>query len=242
MLFAGDQDLICNHVGMEYLIDALEWNGQAGFGDAKAQGWSVNGTDAGTWTEARNLTYVKVFNASHMVPYDVPHVTHDMILRFMDVDFSALTGGTAQIASNVGVDFKPSFKPIVNEDKPQTGTTVPGIAKTPEQDKAMWEAYYNAGSAALVLVLIALAIGIFFWIRSKRRRRQGVKIEADYNEENIPLNSHQPSSPTSNGHRFNDDDEYRRRAKGKERADLNAEGEPIFDVGESDEEDDVRKT
>ena len=28
--------------------------------DAKTQGWSVNGSDAGTWVEARNLTYVKV--------------------------------------------------------------------------------------------------------------------------------------------------------------------------------------
>lgn len=74
-----------------------------------------------------------------MVPYDLPHVTHDMILRFMGVDFSALTGGSAQIASNVGVDFKPSFQPVVNENKLQSGTTVPGIAKTPEQDKAMWE-------------------------------------------------------------------------------------------------------
>lgn len=74
-----------------------------------------------------------------MVPYDRPHVTHDMILRFMGVDFSALTGGSAQIPSNVGVDFKPSFQPVVDENKPQSGTTVPGIVKTPEQDKAMWE-------------------------------------------------------------------------------------------------------
>ena len=55
-------------------------------------------------------------------------------------------------------------------------------------------------------------------------------------EESIPLNSHRPPSP--NGHRFDDDysDEYRRRAKGKERAEPTAEGEPIFNVG-SDEED-----
>lgn len=74
-----------------------------------------------------------------MVPYDKPHVTHDMILRFMGVDFSALTGGTAQIPSNVGLDFKPSFKPVLDEKMPQSGTVTPGKAKTPEQDKAMWE-------------------------------------------------------------------------------------------------------
>jgi carboxypeptidase D len=32
LLFAGDQDLICNHLGIEMLIDALDWNGQVGLG------------------------------------------------------------------------------------------------------------------------------------------------------------------------------------------------------------------
>lgn len=81
----------------------------------------------------------KIFNASHMAPYDVPHVTHDMILRFMNVDFSAITQGSAQISSNVGLDFKPSFKPIVDENMPQKGTIVPGLVNSAEQDKAKWE-------------------------------------------------------------------------------------------------------
>jgi len=240
LLFVGDQDLICNSLGMEMLVDALEWGNQTGLGDAKPQGWSVNGSDAGTWVDARNLTYVKIFNASHMVPYDKPHVTHDMILRFMGVDFSALTGGTAQIPSNVGLDFKPSFKPVLDEKMPQSGTIAPGKAKTPEQDKAMWEAYYNAGSAALVLVLIALAVGLFFWIRSRRQQRQAVHIGRDDAEENIPLNSHRAPSP--NGHPFEDEDaSYRRKAKGKGRAVMENNGESIFHVGDSDGEDDVGK-
>jgi len=236
MLYAGDQDLMCNHLGIEMMINALEWNGQTGLGDVKTQGWSVNGSDAGTWVESRNLTYVKIFNASHMVPYDVPHVSHDMILRFMGVDFSAITGGSAQISSNVGLDFKPSFKPVIDENKPETGTIIPGIAKTPEQDKAMWEAYYNAGSAALVLVLIALAIGILFWLRSRPRQKHNVQFgRSDYIDEVIPLRSNRAASP--NGHGQDDDtDDYRRR-KGKGRAQLNAVGEPIFNVGDSDGED-----
>ena len=32
LLFAGDQDLICNYVGMEALIKALTWNGETGLG------------------------------------------------------------------------------------------------------------------------------------------------------------------------------------------------------------------
>ena len=32
LLFAGDQDLICNYVGIENLIQAMTWNGATGLG------------------------------------------------------------------------------------------------------------------------------------------------------------------------------------------------------------------
>lgn len=32
MLFAGDQDFICNYVGQEALIQAMAWNGATGLG------------------------------------------------------------------------------------------------------------------------------------------------------------------------------------------------------------------
>ena len=62
MLFAGDQDLICNYVGIEALISALTWNGGTGLGTVQTQSWTVDGTPAGTWVTSRNLTYVKVGN------------------------------------------------------------------------------------------------------------------------------------------------------------------------------------
>lgn len=158
MLFAGDQDLICNYVGIEALISVLTWNGGTGLGKVQTQSWTVDGTPAGTWVTSRNLTYVKVwnvppvplthlltpaydlpnaqiFNASHMAPYDNPGVTHDMILRFMGVNFSSIADGSARIPSSVGDDVKPVFVP---ED--QKSTTPPAsTGKSPEQDKAMWE-------------------------------------------------------------------------------------------------------
>lgn len=30
LLFAGDQDYICNHMGIEKLIDRMAWNGEKG--------------------------------------------------------------------------------------------------------------------------------------------------------------------------------------------------------------------
>ena len=60
LLFAGDQDLICNYVGIEALISALTWNGGTGLGTVQTQSWTVGGTPAGTWVTSRGLTYVKV--------------------------------------------------------------------------------------------------------------------------------------------------------------------------------------
>ena len=72
-----------------------------------------------------------------MVPYDVPHVAHDMILRFMGMNFSAITDGSARIPSKVGDDEKP-IPTTIDGDKDANSNPVP-TGKTPEQDKAMWE-------------------------------------------------------------------------------------------------------
>ena len=81
-------------------------------------------------------------------------------------------------------------------------------------------AYYNAGSAALVLVLIALAIGTFLLCR-KRRRTSRANIAMT--EEAIPLNQTVIDPRLENGN-----DDY----KGKGRA---HEDPAIFDVGSDDE-------
>ena len=70
-----------------------------------------------------------------MAGYDVPNVAHDMILRFMGVNFTALTDGSVRIPSAVGADTKPL--PALLDDP--AATPAPGSAKTPEQDKARWE-------------------------------------------------------------------------------------------------------
>ncbi|PFH50137.1 hypothetical protein AMATHDRAFT_41047 [Amanita thiersii Skay4041] len=186
LIFAGDQDLICNYVGLEAMISAMTWNGATGLGTVQTQSWNVNNDRAGTWVESRNLTYAKIFNASHMAPFDSPHITHDMMLRFMGVNFSAIVDGSARIPSSLGDKTKPVF--IATNSAQPTGPPISG--KTPEQDKAMWEAYYNAGSAALVLVLIFLGIGVFLWCRV---RRNGVRLPVNKGdgeeEESIPLTS-----------------------------------------------------
>ncbi|KAM5534812.1 hypothetical protein V8D89_011528 [Ganoderma adspersum] len=229
MLFVGDQDLICNYVGVESMIQAMHWNGETGLGKVETLSWMVGGKAAGTWVTSRNLTYTKIFDASHMVGFDVPHIAHDMILRFIGVNFTAITDGSARIPSSVGGTAKPL--PVL-EDAPTP--TPPVSTKTPEQDKAMWEAYYNAGSAALVLILIAVLVGVFFWWRRRGgvagSRLHGLPVDSTA-EESIPLNA--------TLHDDHNDGGFRTR-KGKERAGTLPDNEAIFDVG--DDEDDERRS
>lgn len=136
----------CSHNTRERLIVWLSKTVQT-------QSYTVDSQPAGTWVTSRNLTYVKVsllhllfvpapkslvfqlFNASHMAPFDIPHITHDMMLRFMGVNFSYVLDGTGRIPSAVGTDVKPLF---LEEHDASAGSGTPA-AKTPQQNKAMWE-------------------------------------------------------------------------------------------------------
>lgn len=105
-------------------------------------------------------------------------------------------------------------------------------------------AYYNAGSAALVLVFIALAIGGFFWWRRFKSRRAGGMLNSPRAEggfdESIPLtqngDSHYADVDRSDGYDSRED--LSRSRKGKERATEATPQETIFRVDdeESDEE------
>jgi len=238
LLFVGDQDLICNYIGIENMIKALVWNGETGLGTVQTQSWNVNSLPAGTWVTSRNLTYAKIFNASHMAPFDVPHVTHDMMLRFMGVNFSAIVDGSAKIPSSIGTDTKPIFG---ETDAQSTSIVMPG--KNPQQDKAMWEAYYNAGSATLVLILIFIAIGIFIWYRIRRNR--GVQLptlrQDQVEEETIPLTRRRANEDDED-----EDEEVMQQRKGKERLrepepERELAESPIFNVGDSEDEEEYKR-
>lgn len=88
-------------------------------------------------------------------------------------------------------------------------------------------AYYNAGSAAIVLVLILAVLGTVLWYRIRRRKLHGLPISKN-EEENIPLTQ---SLPAEDGDSLDDRGISIRKGKGRaQEAGLS----PIFDVGDSD--------
>lgn len=90
LIFNGDQDLICNHEGSTRLINALSWGGEQSSSSGFLQGedekdWIIDGVATGTIQTGRNLSYVKVFNGSHMVPFNLPVVSQVLLNQFIEI-------------------------------------------------------------------------------------------------------------------------------------------------------------
>lgn len=169
LLFSGDKDLICNHVGTEQLINNMKWNGGTGFETspgvwAPRHDWTFEDEPAGIYQSARNLTYVLFYNASHMVPFDLPRQSRDMVDRFMRVDIASIGGS-------------PADSRIDGEKLPQTSVGGhPNSTAAEQQEKERiketeWKAYAKSGEAALIVVIIGVSVWGFFIWRSRRHHR-----------------------------------------------------------------------
>ncbi|KAL7623315.1 Cell death protease [Parahypoxylon ruwenzoriense] len=168
LLFSGAEDLICNHLGTEAFISNMQWNGGKGFelspGNwAPRRDWTFEGEAAGFWQEARNLTYVLFYNSSHMVPFDYPRRTRDMLDRFMGVDITSIGGA-------------PSKSFLDGEKLPDTtvggatnNTESDQAAKNKELNEAKWAAYQKSGEVVLAIVAIGAAVGGLYVWRNRRR-------------------------------------------------------------------------
>ncbi|KAK9387193.1 Alpha/Beta hydrolase protein [Lipomyces mesembrius] len=173
LMFNGDQDLICNHLGNEDLISQLKFNDGVGFEEAPGGAWApretwvYDGHPAGIYQSARNLTYVLIYNASHMVPLDLPLQSRDMLHRFIGVDYRF--SGTVPPKSSVG-------------DVASGNGTMPDIGSGTDEDAdkkikdATRAAYFRAGELALIIVaLAATGFGAFVLYQRRQARKGGYR-------------------------------------------------------------------
>ncbi|KAK6199960.1 Alpha/Beta hydrolase protein [Scheffersomyces amazonensis] len=87
LIYAGDKDFICNWLGNQAWTNALEWSGSAGFSKAPVKSWEVNGKPAGEVKNYKHFTFLRVFGGGHMVPYDQPESSLDMVNRWLSGDY-----------------------------------------------------------------------------------------------------------------------------------------------------------
>jgi carboxypeptidase C (cathepsin A) len=85
LLFNGQFDWVCNHMGIETMLEHhLEWVGRKEYLASPQVPWYVDGVLAGYVRSAASLTHVLVVDAGHMVPSDQPMRTYQMISNFLN--------------------------------------------------------------------------------------------------------------------------------------------------------------
>ncbi|KAM3550308.1 hypothetical protein MY1884_008313 [Beauveria asiatica] len=85
VVYAGDADFICNWLGNQAWTDRLEWAGQKEYGKAKSKDLVIEGSKKpyGKVKSAKGLTFMQIFEAGHMVPYDQPEASIDFLNRWI---------------------------------------------------------------------------------------------------------------------------------------------------------------
>ncbi|KAF4584581.1 hypothetical protein EYR40_004579 [Pleurotus pulmonarius] len=83
LIYVGSYDWICNWVGNERWTLAMDWSGKEEFNKQPLRDWVVDGKSAGKTRSAKGLTFATVEAAGHMVPYDKPKESLEMVQRWL---------------------------------------------------------------------------------------------------------------------------------------------------------------
>ncbi|QCE13222.1 cathepsin A [Vigna unguiculata] len=78
LVYAGEKDLICNWLGNSRWVHAMQWSGQKAFGTSPTVKFVVDGVDAGSLNSYGPLSFLKVYEAGHLVPMDQPKAALEM--------------------------------------------------------------------------------------------------------------------------------------------------------------------
>lgn len=105
LVYNGQFDWICNHVGVERFLDQLDFEGQEDFRNADLRGLWVSGSQlAGYVKHGGNLSFVLMLGGSHMVPMDKRAQALDLLHRFIEnkaISDVVVTGLGASDAGNL---------------------------------------------------------------------------------------------------------------------------------------------
>jgi len=83
LIWAGDADWNCNWFGGLAVANGISYSGSTAFNAKAVTSYTVNGTAGGTFKNAGNLSWLRVFGAGHKVPYYQPAVALQVFTQTM---------------------------------------------------------------------------------------------------------------------------------------------------------------
>lgn len=85
LIYSGDKDYVCSWIGLLEVVDSL---GYKDFELQPMKKWiTENGAVAGEIKKLEKLTFIRVYDAGHMVPFDQPENSLDLINRWIGNKF-----------------------------------------------------------------------------------------------------------------------------------------------------------
>ncbi|EGW35321.1 uncharacterized protein SPAPADRAFT_48326 [Spathaspora passalidarum NRRL Y-27907] len=91
LIYAGDKDYICNWVGNFAWVNELDYSGKEKFSSKPLQKWYPQGVDGKAAGEVKNhkhFTFLRIYDAGHMVPFDQPENALAMVNTWIQGDYS----------------------------------------------------------------------------------------------------------------------------------------------------------
>lgn len=189
LFFNGIHDLICNHVGNERLLDALSWRSRKEWAEeSKRYAWDVldetkesEKGPAGYVREHKNLIFLKILNAGHMVPLDRPGVALTMMRTFL---YGGKDGkGFRHVPQNGLKSGKPPTESWGNEaqcevvtktnEESLTTTTTKTIkeGKNGEREQPRQQSTILRTTTTTTMVAVFVLVLVCWWKRGCGRRR-----------------------------------------------------------------------
>mmetsp|Transcript_5224 Transcript_5224/g.9273 ORF Transcript_5224/g.9273 Transcript_5224/m.9273 type:complete len:697 (+) Transcript_5224:32-2122(+) len=155
LLYSGDRDIICCTQGSEEAIRKMDWSGtreaapsnnevssnRNAWTEAPRGLWLYEDYPAGYIKKHKNLGFLTIYNAGHMVPYNQPGPALDMLTRFLKGE---------SFYDRPLVSFASSLMP--EEVSGVTSLTEKGNVKENQKENLMKELHQSAFSSDASLV------------------------------------------------------------------------------------------
>jgi len=87
MLYYGDRDAQCNWRGGEWMSNSFNWEGKDKFVNQAYRQWKIEGKEWGLYRKEKNFMFLRIHDAGHMVPMDLPKIALEMIIQFIENKF-----------------------------------------------------------------------------------------------------------------------------------------------------------